>query len=434
MATVKFRLKSNAKKQNTIYVYMSLGRGNLFEVKTGFEIEPQDWQEKLSFPKQNTPENKNLHSNLKKLESFTHDSLNTANSKGELIDKFWLERKIKECFNRVEKKDSEILVNHIQHIIDTASTRKVKGRNGLGLSESRIKGYKTFLGVIRAYQTKIGKTIRLTEINHNFIDDFRRWMLITKVFSLNYAGKQLDNLKAVCADAERMEIAVHPYSKNIESFSESDEDRHIVTLSFEELRKIHAIEMPSKSLENAKKWLLIGCELGQRGEDLLKISINNCRYKDELFLVDVLQQKGKKEVAVVIMNHEIIDLLENKMPHRISLQKLNKYIKEVCKEAGLVVLTEGYKITVDPNGVKRKTLGTYPKWELIASHSFRRSYATNYYKKIPTAILMTSTGHSRESTFLKYINKQVDKDDNAKMFSLYYKQMNEDSNYENNEN
>jgi hypothetical protein len=31
--------------------------------------------------------------------------------------------------------------------------------------------------------------------------------------------------------------------------------------------------------------------------------------------------------------------------------------------------------------------------------------------------------HSRESAFLKYINKQTDKDDNAMIFAIYYKQM-----------
>jgi integrase len=67
--------------------------------------------------------------------------------------------------------------------------------------------------------------------------------------------------------------------------------------------------------------------------------------------------------------------------------------------------------------------GKYPKWELITSHSFRRSFATNSCKKIATPILMSITGHSRESTFLKYINKHIDKDDNATLFALQYKKM-----------
>jgi integrase len=77
---------------------------------------------------------------------------------------------------------------------------------------------------------------------------------------------------------------------------------------------------------------------------------------------------------------------------------------------------EGYLIKMDEKKVKRKVFDHYPKWKLITSHSFRRSFATNYYKIIPTPIVMNITGHTRESTFLKYINQQADKDDNARLF------------------
>jgi hypothetical protein len=40
---------------------------------------------------------------------------------------------------------------------------------------------------------------------------------------------------------------------------------------------------------------------------------------------------------------------------------------------------------------------------LITSHTTKRSFATNYFEKIETPILMEITGHSRESTFLSYI-------------------------------
>ena len=424
MATVKFRLKSTVKKdKHTIYLYLSYGRGNMFEVKSGFSIEPNDWQYKLGFPKQNDAENKVLHSDLKKLESFIHDSINSANSKGELIDKFWLERKIKECFNRVEKTDSEVLVNHLQYIIDNAHSRKVSGKNSLGLSESRVKGYKTFLAIVTDYQKVSGKTIRLTEINNIFVEEFKNWLLNVRKYSVGYTGKQIDNLKAVCNDAERLGILTHPNAKNIESFTESDEERFIVTLSFEEIKSIYDTPMPSNYLENAKKWMLFGVELGQRGEDLLNVTQKSIRYLEGRLTVDVHQKKTKKDVSVAIMKPEIIDILENNIPHKISLQKFNKYIKDVCEITGLTELTEGYKLIVDKDKNRRKVFGTYPKWELMASHSLRRSFATNYYKRISTPVLMAITGHSRESDFLKYINKQADKDDNAKLFAMQYTQM-----------
>ena len=44
------------------------------------------------------------------------------------------------------------------------------------------------------------------------------------------------------------------------------------------------------------------------------------------------------------------------------------------------------------------------KYEVITSHIGRRSFATNFYGKIPTPLLMEATGHSTEQMFLRYIN------------------------------
>ena len=53
---------------------------------------------------------------------------------------------------------------------------------------------------------------------------------------------------------------------------------------------------------------------------------------------------------------------------------------------------------------------------LLSSHDLRRSFATNYFGKIETPILMQITGHSKESTFLSYIGTQVNKDTYADAF------------------
>jgi integrase len=181
--------------------------------------------------------------------------------------------------------------------------------------------------------------------------------------------------------------------------------------------------MPTESLENVKKWILIACTFGQRGKDLLNFSIQHCRKEEDYMLIDVWQSKLKIWVTVPVMSESIANIIMVDKPYKISLQKLNKYAKQVCRIAEIVTPTEGGIIMVDENNVKRKISGIYPKWELITSHAYRRSFATNYYKKISTPILMAITGHSRESTFLKYINKQVDKDDNAKLFAMQWKQM-----------
>lgn len=425
MASIQFRIRSKANKNVSIKIRVSINRSNVLELNTGFSINPKDWSDKTYFPKQNTSENKQLSNNLKKLEAHILDNLNKDLSKSVLIDSFWLESNIKQCFNRVEKKDDTLLVNHIQHIIDNANTRKVKQGGGfkIGLTPSTIKNYNLFKKIIIEYQSTIKKQIHFIEITKPFVDKFTNWLVNTKKYSTNYSGKQLEILKTVCIDAEKNEIVITPFSKTIQHFRESENDRYIQTLSFDELELIKNVSLPNNKLNNARKWILIGCEIGQRGGDLLNITKDNIRYKDKSIYIDILQQKTNKSVTVGIIAPHVIDIIENEFPEKVPHQKLNDYIKDVCKIAGIDEVVQGTKLNIETN---RKELGFYPKYELISSHCFRRSFATNYYKKIPTPILINITGHSKESLFLTYINKREDKDANADLFMKFYETINKD--------
>lgn len=423
MASVKYRIKGSSNKKLSIYVRLSISRDQLLEVKTGFSIHPESWSASGNFPKQNSTANRFIYSDLKKLELAIFDSLNLAQGKGEEVNKFWLEEVIADCFDRVLKKSGNAVTDHIQHIIDNAHTRKIAGQNRLGLSAARIQSYKSFKKNIEDFEKFYKKEIQLIDLNAVLIEKYKEWLLNTKSFSVNYAGKQLDNLRAVGRDAIRLNIPTNTYVNQMDSFCESDENRHIVTLSTDELKTIWKTEMPSSPLVNAKKWLLLGCEIGQRGGDLLRVTPKDMRYVDGHLFIDVLQQKTNKQVTIPIGSKEIRDMLENDFPHSISSQKLNEYIKTVCQEAGFNEPMEGKLLDKELN---RKVAGSYPKYQLVTTHSFRRSFATNYYKKIATPILMTITGHGKESMFLKYINKQEDKDENAKLFLQYYQQMNDE--------
>ena len=67
------------------------------------------------------------------------------------------------------------------------------------------------------------------------------------------------------------------------------------------------------------------------------------------------------------------------------------------------------------------------KWEILSSHIGRRSFASNFYGKIPIPLLMEATGHSTEQMFLKYINPM----DEERMLSLgnYFDRMYEERKY-----
>ena len=192
MATVNFRLRKVSQDKHPILVYLSLGRDKIIQVKTSFSISPDDWSISTKRPKQNNDTNKKLFNDLKKLDSYVFDKLNESNSKGEIINRYWLETIVENCFNRMGKSDesNNLLTVQTQFIIDNAPTHKIKGTSNIGLSENRVKGYVTFLNLIIRYEKDIKKNVRLTEVDKIFVDKLVNWLMTKNNYSVNYSGKR----------------------------------------------------------------------------------------------------------------------------------------------------------------------------------------------------------------------------------------------------
>ena len=209
------------------------------------------------------------------------------------------------------------------------------------------------------------------------------------------------------------DIPTHPYVNFIRAISQTRQQKIIHTLSFEEIKKIENCKVP-QNLENTKKWLIIGCWIGQRVSDLLTLTPGQIRpSKNKGVYVDIFQQKTQKHITVGVINPLAIEFLTTDFPKKMYAPKFNKQLKEVLKLAGITQMVTAQKFNAK---MKRKETGIFPKYAIIASHDLRRSFATNFYSKIPTALLMNMTGHSRETTFLKYIGLKENRDSYADDF------------------
>ncbi|WP_411895729.1 tyrosine-type recombinase/integrase [Winogradskyella sp. A2] len=402
MATIKYQIQS--KSENApIYLRLSLGRKKQIKRKTGLHINCKDWSDK-GFPKQTTPQNKNLTSKLKKLEIKILDKINDANSKGQEITGDWLLYHIDLHFERIsENNQSELIIDTIQNIIDTSSTRK-NAKGGLGLSKSRINSYRSLKGLIIDFSQS--KRYKIKEVNIKFANDFLEYLIKEKDYSKSYAIKKVADLKTVCYNAETNGITINQQFKKIESTKVKNQN--IVYLSPSELYTIEQLELTNQALINARKWLLLGCNIGQRGGDLLRLTESNFVKRNGYEVIELEQQKTGKNVTIPVLN-TTKNILQNGLPYTISIQKLNNYIKEICKLAEINEMTEGgiYEITEMGKGKKqkRKVYGKFPKYKLITSHVCRRSFATNLYGELPTNLIMQITGHSTEKMLLNYIGK-----------------------------
>lgn len=83
----------------------------------------------------------------------------------------------------------------------------------------------------------------------------------------------------------------------------------------------------------------------------------------------------------------------------ISNQKFNKYIKELCKLAGI---DDPIEIIRYKGATKQSTV--YRKYEVISAHTGRKTFATlSLEKGIPAETVMKITGHADYKSFQRYV-------------------------------
>ena len=136
--------------------------------------------------------------------------------------------------------------------------------------------------------------------------------------------------------------------------------------------------------------------------------------------VITFRQRKTDEKVIIPLHPAVIKILEKydyQMPKPLSNQRFNEYIKEVAKIAG-----------IDQVETTRKTIGgkiqteRKPKYELIGTHTGRRSFCTNMYLLgIPTYTIMAISGHKTEKSFIKYV--RITKEQHARFMRKAWEQM-----------
>ena len=174
-----------------------------------------------------------------------------------------------------------------------------------------------------------------------------------------------------------------------------------IVLSHKELQTIENQILPT-DLEQVKDWLLISCYTGQRVSDFMRFTRKNIRQLDDEKYLDFVQQKTGKRVLLPIhpVIEQIIEKYSGGFPQPLAELDYNKQLKRLGKIMGL-----NQPVSSRKRVKHRAKEGEYRKWELLSSHIGRRSFATNFYGRIPTALLIAATGHSTEKMFLRYINQ-----------------------------
>jgi integrase len=391
MATIKYLLQSD-KENSNIYLRYSVGRASVWKRKTGFVINSKNWSIDKAQPLQKTDELKALKFKLDKLAIFINEAYNKAISTGDEVDGDWLQYQIDLFNNKIVVVDLDVLTNAIDYYI----------AKGDKLTSGSIKNLENFKKFFIKYENEClrGKSILIRNINMNFIDTFKSHFL-QKGYSTNYIGTYLSLLISVVNKVSLSGIPTHSDFSQIKAIKKTKEPDEIIILTEEEQLLIKNTELTREALINARKWLLLGCLIGQRAGDLLNLTENNIKEYKGVKVIELKQKKTGKLMSIGLFP-DAVEIIESGFPYKINLEHFNKYCKEICKEAKINTLVKG-KMRI--NNTRILTVGVYEKWQVISSHVCRRSFATNFYSKIPTPFLMSATGHSTEEMFLRYIGK-----------------------------
>lgn len=401
MASINYRLKG---KNNPTNIYIRFKHGNKFdfEKSTELQIDRNHWSAKKQQVKNISDANYRIEVNNKllKLKAFIIEVYTIDNGNGVPISTRWFESTLNKFFNRLSntQSDEEIFfIPFIESFIEL-SEKRVNPKTGKKLKKKTIQHYRTTLNKLIEYEKKINRRIRLTDIDISFHTNFVEYLQKEHNLNNNSIGGYINKVKTFLIYANRKGLKVSNSFKDPDFYSPANETFDIA-LTEKEVNKItNTIFELDSYLDNARDWLLIGIWTGLRISDFLELKKEDL--KDGYVSVKTLKTETEVVIPILDTFQNILDKRKGELPRKISNQKFNKYVKEVCKRAGITEISKGGKM--NPK-TKRKEYGEFPRWQLVSSHTCRRTFATLHYDKIDTFTIMKITGHQTEKQFLNYI-------------------------------
>jgi integrase len=414
MSSVGYRVKSEKNKQVSIYIYLRPPNSQTISCRTGLTINPNNWSKTKMRAKAKDPVLKSLNNSLDSIGNFINNRLNSELESGIEFNNKWLKKKIDEYNNRDSKADISYLTSFLNSVLSNLKYRRANDGTQ-GLKKNTIKGYISFKNILLEYENVIEEKLRFNTLDEDLVDDFFGWLVKEKKYSKSMTGFIMKKLKNLIKEASLKDLVVSINPDIVGKNLSFKSDNIINIFSNDDYKKIKKIRDLNPSLENTRKWILIGLKVGQRVSDLLSITSKQIRFdKDEVAMIDIKQKKSGRAVTVPVKDKHVVSILKNNLPYKISQQNFNKYLKLVCEKAGIKEKVKGYKF----NSIsKRKQYVKVPKYEILTSHDLRRSFATEHYNNgVPVNFIMNITGHKRESTFYEYIGKDPKRDADAYNF------------------
>jgi integrase len=313
------------------------------------------------------------------------------------------------------KENSFSFFDFFRKFIDESKI-KTNTSTGRTTSSNTIKNYNNTFNHLKDFERVKKKRIDFDTIDLDFYHNLNDYLTNSKQHSINTIGGIIKIVKTVLNDATDRGVNTNLsfMSKRFKVITQKTDN---VYLTEDELNELYHLDLShTPRLERVKDLFLIGCFTGLRFSDFSKIQPKNIQGG---YIHIETQKTGEK---VVIPLHPKVDALfkkyNNNIPPAISNQKMNSYLKEIGKidKKELKILKDTFSIKTTKGGLTVHT--NYKKYDLISSHTARRSFATNtYLAGVPPFVIMGVTGHKTEKSFFSYI--KITSNEKAKILEMY---------------
>lgn len=372
---------------------------------------------------------------------FKNGTVLNANEVRELVreivyrEEMERERKEKEEAERQAAEKAKItLVQFIDKYVTEIKSGARQTERGTNFSPNTVRSVKQALVQFQRFCKYKKKEYNFGDIDMQFYHDFTSYLkaeikdkkgtILKEAYNVNTTGKCIRTLKNILSIAESEGLHSNSIWKD-KKFKGTRIETESIYLTREDLNKIMKADLSKHGIghDQARDIFMVGVWTAQRVSDYNYITKEQIYTHTKRWIEDVPDPENPGQTKAEIRTKEImyISLIQKKTGAQVSIpvsselkgilekydyclphledQVINRYLKDICKEAGL---TESVEILETKGGTPVRN--RYPKWDLVHTHTARRTGATlMYLSGMDLYDIMKITGHTTPVMLKKYI-------------------------------
>lgn len=404
MISVKFYLKERkARRRSSVRASICFD-GNRLVFSPGVSYNPLNWDFERGLPKKmKSDENyTRVTSILKELELKINKSYNDLSDNGILpVKPRALKSKIFETekSKRVKKEKPSYTLSEFIHIfIRDCETGKRLTNKRVKMEYATIQTFITTKNHFEQFEKNYKKTIYLKDFNQTIHDDFIEYLEIELEHSRNSSSKHITNIRQVLIYAKELKeypkVAFHEIK-----FETGREDSDNIYLTEDELQQmINLTDFKSKMEEEVRDLFIVGAYTGLRFSNYISLDLG--LINDGFIEVINIKTNFKNTIPILPEVERIISKYNGQLPIAPTNQEFNRTLKDIAER--IPELTRPFEKRITK--AREKQIIRKMKWEMVMTHTARRSFCTNMYlREIPVPTIMAISGHRTEKNFYKYI-------------------------------